>query len=104
MERFSITAHLKSPLISTGPLTLDALLMSVLGTGDVRQLLHCEDDLYFASACIQYENSLVHRAAFVASMRVQWVQDISIDGGECHHLIHGDAGQEALTAELGFNY
>ena len=43
--------------------------MSVLVTGDVSRLLHCDDDLYFASAGIPEHTGLEQRAAFVASMR-----------------------------------
>ena len=43
--------------------------MSVLGIGDLRHLLQCEDHLYYASAGIPESTGLEQRAAFVASMR-----------------------------------
>lgn len=69
MEKFSIRAHLETPIIFRGQVTLDALLMSVLGKGDVSHLLRCDDGLYFASAVIPENTGLEQRAAFVASMR-----------------------------------
>ncbi len=69
MEQFFLRAHLRSPILHRGSVTLDALLMSVLGHGDVSDFLHCEDSLYFASAVIHEASELKHRAAFVASMR-----------------------------------
>lgn len=69
MMRFTLRAHLQSPVILRGAITLDALLMAVLGRGDVRHLLHCDDGLYHASAAHTERSGLQQRAAFVASMR-----------------------------------
>jgi hypothetical protein len=69
VEKFSIRAHLETPIIFRGQVTLDALLMSVLGKSDVSHLLRCDEDLYFASAVILESTGLEQRAAFVASMR-----------------------------------
>lgn len=69
MERFTLRARLRSPIIRRGFVTLDALLMSQLERGDVSDLLHCEDDLYFASAGFASSVGLKQRASFVASLR-----------------------------------
>jgi hypothetical protein len=50
MEKFSLRAYVKTPVINRGQVTLDALLMAVRGCGDVSDLLQCVDGLYFASA------------------------------------------------------
>lgn len=69
MERFKLLARLITPTIRRGYLTLDALLMSQLERGDVSDLLHCEDGLYFASAGFAPSVGLKQRASFVASLR-----------------------------------
>lgn len=69
MERFTLRAHLRSPIIQRGFGTLDALLMAVLGRGDVSELLRCEDGLYYASAGMPTDVVDKQRASFVASMR-----------------------------------
>lgn len=69
MVPFTIRARLSSPVIRQGFLTLDALLMSVLGRGDVSDLLMCEADLYFASAGTVAVGAAQQTASFVASMR-----------------------------------
>lgn len=71
METFTVRAHLRSPFIQQGYTTLDALLMAVLGRGDVSDILHCEDDLYFASAAmpVSVQERRAKGAQFVASMR-----------------------------------
>lgn len=69
MQTFTLRAHLKTPVIRRGFVTLDALLMAVLERGDVSHLLRCEDGLYFASAGFPVDTSAAHRASFVASMR-----------------------------------
>jgi hypothetical protein len=66
---FVLRAHLRSPVIQRGYSTLDALLMAVLGRGDVSDLLRCEDGLYYASAGFPVEVIDQALAAFVASMR-----------------------------------
>lgn len=69
MEKFAIRAHLRSPIIMRGQITLDALLMAVLGRGDVSELIKCVDGLYYASSAMTDMSGLFQRAAFVASMR-----------------------------------
>lgn len=70
MNKFTIRAHLATPVIRRGHCTLDALLMATLGRGDVSGLLKCVDGLYYASAGITPISSLSpQRVAFVASMR-----------------------------------
>jgi len=69
MKNFAIQAKLKAPIILKGYTTLDALLMSVLGKGDVSELLKCTDDLYFASAALPEDLGITQKASFVASMR-----------------------------------
>lgn len=66
---FTLRALLRAPYIAQGHATLDALLMAVLERGDVRDLIHCEDDLYYASGVIAVDSTGTYRAAFVASMR-----------------------------------
>lgn len=69
MEKFSLRAYVKTPVIKRGQVTLDALLMAVRGCGDVSDLLQCVDGLYFASAGMSDQSGLFQRASFVASMR-----------------------------------
>lgn len=69
METFVLRAHLRTPIIRRGFVTLDALLMSTLGRGDVSDLLRCEDDLYCASSGFAVDAVATQRASFVASMR-----------------------------------
>ena len=69
LEPFVLRAHLRTPVIRRGHVTLDALLMSSLACGDVSHLLHCENDLYFASSGFAVETHATQRASFVASMR-----------------------------------
>jgi len=66
---FILRAHLRTPIIRRGHVTLDALLMSCLACGDVSDLLMCEDDLYFASSGFVVEAHASQKASFVASMR-----------------------------------
>lgn len=69
MAPFTLRARLAAPIIRRGFVTLDALLMALLGRGDVSDLLLCEQELYFASAGIMAAGGAVQPAAFVASMR-----------------------------------
>lgn len=69
MTPFVLRAHLQTPLIRRGFVTLDALAMAILGRGDVTDLLHCEADLYFASAGTLVTTGITASASFVASMR-----------------------------------
>jgi hypothetical protein len=66
---FTLRAIMCTPFIAQGHLTLDALLMAILGRGDVGDLIKCEADLYFASSAIPVEPTGTQHAAFVASMR-----------------------------------
>lgn len=81
MVSFTVRAHLNSPVIRRGFVTLDALLMAVLGRGDVSDLLLCEDDLYFASAGTVAAGAAQQTASFVASMRPehtpQWLDVVA---------------------------
>ncbi len=69
VDMFVLRARLRSPVIQRGYSTLDALLMAVLGRGDVTDLLHCVDGLYHASAGFPVDVIGQSTAAFVASMR-----------------------------------
>jgi hypothetical protein len=69
MIPFTLRARLAAPIIRRGFGTLDALLMAVLGRGDVSDLLLCEQELYFASAGIMAAGGAAQPASFVASMR-----------------------------------
>ncbi len=69
MDTFVLRARLRSPVIQRGYSTLDALLMAVLGRGDVTDLLHCVDGLYYASAGFPVDVIGQSPASFVASMR-----------------------------------
>jgi hypothetical protein len=68
-ERFILRAYLRTPIIMQGYLTLDALLMAKLTCGDVSHLLHCQDDLYYASAAFPVDVIGTQYYSFVASMR-----------------------------------
>ena len=70
MRPFVMRTELLTPVVIQGYLTLDALLMATLDTGDVSHLLKLEDGLYSASAAFLVDQgSIKHRAAFVASLR-----------------------------------
>ena len=70
METFTLRAHLTTPIIKRGYMTLDAVLMSILGRGDVTDLLHCYDELYFASAGFLVASTPDKtKASFVSSLR-----------------------------------
>lgn len=71
MEQIIVTARLKTPVIRNGYMTLDALLMAELQTGDVSHLLKQVDGLYYASAAILDNEAGGITASFVASMRPQ---------------------------------
>lgn len=81
MVPFTLRARLRSPIIRRGFVTLDALLMAVLGRGDVSDYLHCEADLYFASAGTMAIWGQPLTASFVASMRAehtpQWLDVVA---------------------------
>jgi hypothetical protein len=87
LETFVLRAHLRTPIIRRGFVTLDALLMATLGTGDVSHLVRCEEGLYFASAGFAVDATATQRASFVASMRPehspQWLEVVrsnTLDG------------------------
>ena len=70
MQRFTLRANLLAPVVMQGYVTLDAILMATLQTGDVSHLLKVEDGLYFASAAFLIDPTpLKQKASFVASMR-----------------------------------
>ncbi len=69
MDPFVLRAQLATPIIRRGYVTLDALLMAVLGRGDVSDLVRCDDGLYYASAGTAQATDLRLTASFVASMR-----------------------------------
>jgi hypothetical protein len=75
MTPFIIRAHLCTPVIFNGYMTLDALLMAELQRGDVSDLIKCVDDLYFASAAVLDDTSGSIKASFVASMRPQFTPE-----------------------------
>jgi hypothetical protein len=89
MKNFAIRAELKVPVILKGYSTLDALLMSVLGKGNVSELLKCVDDLYYASAALPEELGLTQRASFVASMRPEHTP-------EWRNVLHPNTRTEGL--------
>ena len=93
VDNFAIRATLKAPIIYRGYLTLDALLMAVMGTGDVRGLIKCVDDLYYASAAIPDDLGLVQKASFVASMRPEMTP-------EWRDFIEPNAKNTTLPSEL----
>ena len=76
MEKFSVTAHLASPLVMGGGyFTLDALLAGLIfeKTGDVETAhstipIACTDGLFHASAA-QFEPWSKEKVTFVANMR-----------------------------------
>lgn len=69
MTPFTIRAHLRTPVIKHGYLTLDALLMAELQRGDVDDMIKCVDGLYYASAAVLDDEFGSIKASFVASMR-----------------------------------
>lgn len=69
MKTFTLRAKLHTPVIRRGFVTLDALLMSLLGRGDVSDLIRCDQSLYFASAGFSVDAVTKQRASFVASLR-----------------------------------
>jgi len=70
LQTFTLRATLKTPVIMRGYLTLDALLMAELVTGDVSQLLKRDAHLYYASAAFLVDPlEEKQKASFVASMR-----------------------------------
>lgn len=69
MKTFTLRAKLCTPVIRRGFVTLDALLMSRLGRGDVSDLIRCDQGLYFASAGFPVDAVTTQRASFVASLR-----------------------------------
>ncbi len=81
MITFTVRATLRAPIIRRGFVTLDALLMAVLGRGYVSDLLRCEDGLYFASAGTVAAGTPQQTASFVASMRPehspQWLDVVA---------------------------
>lgn len=69
MRTFCIVANLGTPVIRTGFMTLDSLLMSVLQRGDVSDILYLRSDgIYSASAAFAATDSKTHAASYVASM------------------------------------
>lgn len=80
MEKFTLRATLRSPIIRRGFVTLDALLMALLERGDVSDLIRCENELYFASAGFASAQGLKQQASFVASLRpehtTEWLEVI----------------------------
>ena len=70
MQPFTLRANLLTPVVIQGHLTLDAMLMAVLETGDVSNLIKLEDELYYASAAFLVDpGPYKQRASFVASLR-----------------------------------
>ncbi len=69
MKAFVLRAKLRTPIIKRGFVTLDALLMSILGRGDVSDLIQCDQGLYLASAGFPVDAVAKQRASFVASLR-----------------------------------
>ena len=63
MAPFTLRARLAAPIIRRGFVRLDALLMALLGRGDVSDLLLCEQELYFASAGIMAAGGAVQGQA-----------------------------------------
>lgn len=102
MVPFTLKAHLKSPIIRRGFVTLDALLMAVLGRGEVSDLLYCEEDLYFASAGTMDVGDQTLTASFVASMRAehtpQWLDVVAPNTRNPNiRFIDGAKGREKLN-------
>lgn len=67
-ERFQIVAYMDTPLIMRGPMTLDALLMSLLGDLPVKGIIHSFGGLFFSSAAFFDAQSVTQPASFAASM------------------------------------
>jgi hypothetical protein len=96
MKNFSIRAKLRVPIILNGYTTLDALLMSVLGEGDVSGLIKCTDDLYFASAALPEDIGISQKASFVASMRPEHTP-------EWRNIIKANTKTEGLPSHLSLD-
>lgn len=81
MKSFTLQARLKTPLIRSGYMTLDALLMAELQCGDVSHMIRCVDGLYSASAAVLADVTGSIKASFVASMRPdrtpEWLEVIT---------------------------
>ena len=78
LQTFTLRATLKTPVIMRGYLTLDALLMAELVTGDVSHLLKRDAQLYYASAAFLVDPlEEKQKASFVASMRPTLLQPSS---------------------------
>ena len=76
MQPFTLRANLLTPVVIQGHLTLDAILMAVLETGDVSNLIKLEDELYYASAAFLVDpGPYKQRASFVASLRPEHTPD-----------------------------
>jgi 5-methylcytosine-specific restriction endonuclease McrA len=95
VKPFVIRANLRSPVIFNGYMTLDALLMAELQRGDVSDLIHCVDDLYFASAAVLESEAGKIKASFVASMRPEltpeWLDVIAPNSNKNTDVAIGDS-------------
>lgn len=95
MKPFVIRAHLRTPVIFNGYMTLDALLMAELQRGDVSELIKCVDDLYFASAAVLESEAGKIKASFVASMRPErtpeWLDVIAPNSNKNTDVAMGDS-------------
>ena len=84
MNSFTLKATLASSIIMRGHCTLDAVLMSVLNTGDVSNLIKCDRDLYHASSANLIGLIDTTAVSFVGSMMPttrgqQWAEVITPD-------------------------
>jgi hypothetical protein len=95
MEKFVVTATLRTPVIRNGYMTLDALLMAELQTGDVSNLIKQVDDLYYASAAFLDNDVGGIKASFVASMRPEltpeWLDVIAPNSNKNTDVAIGDS-------------
>jgi len=95
MENFVVTATLRTPVIRNGYMTLDALLMAELQTGDVSNLIKQVDGLYYASAAFLVNDAGGIKASFVASMRPQltpeWLDVIAPNSNKNTDVAIGDS-------------
>ncbi len=95
MKPFVIRANLRTPVIFNGYMTLDALLMAELQRGDITDLIHCVDDLYFASAAVLESEAGKIKASFVASMRPEltpeWLDVIAPNSNKNTDVAIGDS-------------